>query len=122
MKSLSSHVLSYKRLIPSQLEFQLPIGIEKKEPLSQTLTRSQNCNGPSLYLGGDLLSFIVVLWGLGEVGKPIRGVRVLSRKVVLSEAGNVVVSMVPLRVMVEGRRSGGGWVGVVEEIFSRLLG
>ena len=64
----------------------------------------------------------MVPWGVGEGGKPIRGVRVLSRKVVLSEAGNVVVSMVPLRVMVEGRRSGGGWVGVVEEIFSRLLG
>ena len=118
MKGLSSHVLSSKRLIPSQLEFQLPIGIEKK-PLSQTLTRSQNCNGPSLYLGGDLLSLIVVPWGVGEGGKPIRGVRVLSRKVVLSEAGNVVVSM---RVTVEGRRSCGGWVGVVEEIFSRLLG
>jgi len=73
-------------------------------------------------LGGDLLSLIVVPWGVGEGGKPIRGVRVLSRKVVPSEAGNVVVSMVPLRVMVEGRRSGGGWVGVVEEIFSRLLG
>ena len=83
------------------------------------MARSQNCNGPSLYLGGDLLSLIVVPWGVGEGGKPIRGVRVLSRKVVLSEAGNVVVSM---RVTVEGRRSGGGWVGVVEEIFSRLLG
>lgn len=70
-------------------------------------------------LGGDLLSLIVVPWGVGEGGKPIRGVRVLSRKVVLSEAGNVVVSM---RVTVEGRRSCGGWVGVVEEIFSRLLG
>ena len=70
----------------------MPEGI-KKEPPSQTLTHSQNCAGPYLYLGEDLLSLFVVATGVGEVGELIRGVGVLLSKVVvtlLSEVGDKV--------------------------------
>ena len=105
------------------------------------MTRSQKRGSLLVYLGGNLLSLIVVAsWGVGEFGGEVIkgvgefggevnwGVGVLLRKVVLSGAGDEVVELVPLlmRELFEGWAKSGvagtGSVGLVWGWLVVLLG